>query len=113
MFTLLLLLQLHIICRTLAEKMGGTIGFVDNAPQGTVMTLRIPANLQLLEKSTADVTANVTASVTDGTCWQRNNSNCSSSSDSLDESSCEQLLRTQHILVIHYHTNTLNILYTC
>jgi hypothetical protein len=99
---LLLLLQPeHVSCRTLAEKMGGTIGFVDNAPHGTVMTLRIPANLHQLEKLTTNAAASVTASVTDGTCWQRSNSNCSSSSsgDSLDESSCEHLLRTQHILV--------------
>jgi DNA uptake protein ComE-like DNA-binding protein len=35
-------------CRTLAEKMGGTVGFVDNAPHGTVMTLRVPTRLEPL-----------------------------------------------------------------
>jgi hypothetical protein len=114
MLTLLLSLQLRTTCRTLAEKMGGTIGFVDNVPHGTVMTLRVPANLHSLEKSTATVTAaSVTDGATDSTCWQRNNSNCSSSSssDSLTESSCELLLRTQHVLV-RYYTTTLTTLCT-
>jgi hypothetical protein len=48
LLTLLLLqpLLLCMSCRTLAEQMGGTVGFVDNAPHGTVMTLRVPTRLE-------------------------------------------------------------------
>jgi hypothetical protein len=103
------------LCRTLAEKMGGTVGFVDNTPHGTVMTLRVPANLHMLQQEpTVSVTASLTASVNDGTCWQRSRSSSSDSSSSrhagLDESSCEQLLRTQHILVRYYlHCKVLHV----
>jgi hypothetical protein len=35
---------LLLLCRTLAGRMRGTIGFVDSVPHGTVMTLRVPTN---------------------------------------------------------------------
>jgi hypothetical protein len=41
-----LLLHLDGAHRTLAERIGGTVSFVDNVPRGTVMTLRIPQQQQ-------------------------------------------------------------------
>jgi hypothetical protein len=73
--------------RTLAERMRGTISFVDNVPRGTVMTLRVPANrpsdaVQAREARETDAVTNG-ASRTASDCRKQN----------------EQLLQSKRILV--------------
>jgi hypothetical protein len=75
--------------------MGGTVGFVDNAPHGTVMTLRLPA---VQQSCGVTVTSEATSEATSG---QTSAADAGAAAAAAAESACDyaDMLRDKRILV--------------
>jgi hypothetical protein len=87
--------------RTLAERIGGTVSFVDNVPRGTVMTLRI-LQQQIERGAAAAVTATAATAAAAGApaeCAASSGAASNSAVSSCDEHSNALLPRTYHTVM--------------